>query len=107
MRELEKATILLVDDQPAKLLSYEAMLKPLNENLVTPSSAREALLHLLQTDVAVVLVDVVMPELDGFELVALMREHPRFEKLPIIFVSGVLLSEIDFLKGYAAGAVDY
>lgn len=107
MADTDKANILLVDDQPAKLLSYEAMLGDLGETLITASSGGEALDHLLRTDVAVVLVDVCMPELDGFELVAMMREHPRFQKTPIIFVSGVYLTELDRLKGYACGAVDY
>jgi signal transduction histidine kinase/ActR/RegA family two-component response regulator len=99
--------ILVVDDQPAKLLTYEAMLGELGETLITASSARQALEHLLRTDVAVMLVDVCMPELDGFELAAMLRAHPRFQKVPIIFVSGVHLTEFDRLKGYASGAVDY
>ena len=80
--------ILLVDDQPAKLLTYEAILAELGENLITASSAREALECLLKNEIAVVLVDVCMPELDGFELAAMIREHPRFQKTAIIFVSG-------------------
>jgi signal transduction histidine kinase len=103
----DKANILLVDDQPAKLLSYEAMLGELGETLITARSAREALDLLLRTDVAVVLVDVCMPELDGFELASLMRDHPRFQRTPIIFVSGVHLTDFDRIKGYACGAVDY
>jgi len=102
-----KTNILLVDDQPAKLLSYELILAELNENLVKAGSANEALQHLLATDFAVVLIDVCMPELDGFELAAMIREHPRFEKVAIIFVSAVQVNEIDLVKGYAAGAVDY
>src|SRR5688572_18724076 len=81
--------VLLVDDQPAKLLSYEVMLSELEEKLVAVSSAREALAFLLKSDVAVILVDVCMPELDGFELAKMIREHPRFHKIPIIFVSAV------------------
>jgi signal transduction histidine kinase len=103
----DKVNILLVDDQPAKLLTYEAMLSELGETLITASSARQALEHLLRTEVAVMLVDVCMPELDGFELAAMLRAHPRFQKVPIIFVSGVHLTEFDRLKGYASGAVDY
>jgi CheY-like chemotaxis protein len=64
----KKVNVLLVDDQPAKLLSYEVMLEPLGENLVKASSAKEALEHLLKMDIAVILVDVCMPDLDGFEL---------------------------------------
>lgn len=104
---MDKANILLVDDQPGKLLTYEAMLSGLGETLIPARSAREALNHLLNTDVAVVLIDVCMPELDGFELAGMMREHPRFQQTPIIFVSGVHLTEFDRLKGYACGAVDY
>ena len=86
---MDKVNILLVDDQPAKLLSYEVILGELGENLIKAASAREALEHLLKTDVAVLLVDVCMPELDGFELAEMVRDHPRFEKTAIIFVSAV------------------
>jgi signal transduction histidine kinase/ActR/RegA family two-component response regulator len=99
--------ILMVDDQPGKLLSYEVILSELGENLLKASSAREALEHLLRTDIAVVLIDVCMPELDGFELAAMIREHPRFEKTAIIFVSAVQITDLDRLRGYEAGAVDY
>ena len=107
MRTDQRANILLVDDQPAKLLSYEAVLKELGENLLSANSAESALEQLLKNDVAVVLIDVCMPRLDGFELAGMIREHPRFQKLPIIFVSAINLSEIDKLKGYESGAVDY
>lgn len=103
----DKINILLVDDQPSKLLSYQAILAELGENLVSAASAREAFEHLLRTDVAVILMDVQMPELDGFELAAMIREHPRFEKTAIIFVSAIHLSDFDQMRGYAAGAVDY
>jgi signal transduction histidine kinase len=107
MRAEDKVNILLVDDQPGKLLSYEAILSELGENLLKASSAREALEHLLKTDVAVVLIDVCMPELDGFELAAMIREHPRFQTLSIIFVSAVQVTDLDLLRGYEYGAVDY
>lgn len=103
----EKVNILLVDDQPAKLLSYEVMLEGLGENLIKASSAREAFERLLKHDVGVILVDVCMPELDGFELASMIREHPRFRKTAIIFVSAVLSGDIDSLRGYEMGAVDY
>ena len=103
----EKVNILLVDDQPGKLLSYEAILHGLNENLLKASSGREALEYLLKSDVAVVLVDVCMPDLDGFQLAAMIRDHPRFQKTAIIFISAILLSEMDSLRGYEMGAVDY
>ena len=97
----------MVDDQPAKLLSYEVMLAELGENLIKANSAKEALEHLLKTDVAVVLMDVSMPELDGFELADMIRQHPRFQKTAIIFISAVHLTDLDRLKGYERGAVDY
>jgi len=103
----EKVNILMVDDQPAKLISYEVMLAELNENLIKANSGREALELLLKTDVAVVLMDVSMPELDGFELADIIRQHPRFQKTAIIFISAVHLSDLDRLKGYQRGAVDY
>jgi len=99
--------ILMVDDQPAKLLAYEAMLEQLGENLVKANTAREALAHLLQDEIAVVLMDVSMPEIDGFELAAMIRQHPRCQRTPIIFVSAIHLSDIDQVKGYETGAVDY
>jgi signal transduction histidine kinase/ActR/RegA family two-component response regulator len=103
----DKVNILLVDDQPAKLLSYEVMLGELDENLLRASSASEALQLLLKHDVAVVLIDVCMPDLDGFELAAMIREHPRFEKTALIFVSAIHLTDLDHLRGYEVGAVDY
>src|ERR1700688_3184023 len=86
MGNKEKVNILMVDDQPAKLLSYEVMLGALGENLIKANSAKEALELLLKTDVAVVLMDVSMPELDGFQLAAMIRQHPRFQRTAIIFV---------------------
>jgi len=103
----EPVNILLVDDQPAKLLSYEAILGELGENLIRAGSAREALERLLRTEVAVILIDVVMPDLDGFELAAMIRNHPRFEQTAIIFVSAVHMTDLDRLRGYEVGAVDY
>ena len=103
----DKVNILLVDDQPAKLLSYEAMLSDLGENLIKASSGREALEHLLKNDITIVLMDVSMPEIDGFELAEIIRQHPRYRKTAIIFVSAVHLTDLDRLKGYESGAVDY
>src|ERR1051326_6620897 len=102
-----KVNILMVDDQPSKLLTYEVMLAELGENLLKANSAREALEILLKTDVAVVLMDVSMPEIDGFELAGLIRQHPRFQRTAIIFISAVNLTDLDRLKGYQRGAVDY
>ena len=103
----EKMNILLVDDQPGKLLSYEAILSNLGENLIKAASATEALQLLLKNDFGVVLIDVCMPELDGFELAAMIRQHPRFQRTAIIFVSAIQVTDFDLLRGYAAGAVDY
>lgn len=103
----DKVNILLVDDQPAKLLSYEAMLGSLEENLIKASSPKEALEQLLKSDIAVVLMDVCMPDLDGFELAALIRQHPRYQKTAIILVSAIHLTDFDRLRGYDSGAVDY
>ncbi len=103
----QQVNILMVDDQPAKLMSYEVMLGELGENLIKANSGREALELLLKTDVAVVLMDVSMPELDGFELADIIRQHPRFQKTAIIFISAVHLTDLDRLKGYQRGAVDY
>jgi signal transduction histidine kinase len=107
MRDHEPINILMVDDQPGKLLTYEAILSELGENLLTARSAREALVHLLATDISIILIDVNMPELDGFELAKLIREHPRYQQTAIIFISAVHLTHLDQLKGYAHGAVDY
>jgi len=97
----------MVDDQPAKLLSYEVILAELGDNLIKANSGKEALEILLKTDIAVVLMDVSMPELDGFELADMIRQHPRFQKVAIIFISAVHLTDLDRLKGYERGAVDY
>jgi PAS domain S-box-containing protein len=107
METAEKVNILMVDDQPGKLLSYEVMLGGLGENLIKANSAKEALEVLLKTDIAVVLMDVSMPELDGFQLAAMIRQHPRFQRTAIIFISAVHLTDLDQLKGYEHGAVDY
>ena len=103
----ETVDILLVDDQPARLLTYEAILSPLGHRLVTATSGVEALARLMEREFAVILLDVSMPEMDGFETAQLIHAHPRFESTPIIFVTGVHVSELDRLKGYELGAVDY
>jgi signal transduction histidine kinase len=103
----EKVSILLVDDQPQRLVAYRAILANLDLDLVCARSGREALEHLMGHEFAVVLLDVSMPDMDGFEAAKLIHEHPRFEKTPIIFVTGVHLDDLDRLKGYSLGAVDY
>ena len=104
---MDKINILLVDDQPGKLLTYESVLGELGENLIEARSGDEALECLLQNDIAIVLTDVSMPGLDGFQLADMIRQHPRFENIAIIFISGVHMSMSDRLKGYEHGAVDY
>ncbi|HET9391502.1 MAG TPA: response regulator [Steroidobacteraceae bacterium] len=103
----ERVSILLVDDQPSRLLTYESVLAELGQNLVCARSGLEALDRIMRHEFAVVLLDVSMPDMDGFEVARLIHEHPRFEKTPIIFVTGVHVSELDRLKGYKLGAVDY
>ena len=107
MIDQEKVDILLVDDQPAKLLSYEAILAQLGENLIKAGSAAEALEILPKRDVAIMLIDVRMPDLDGFQLAAMIREHPRFQQTAIIFVSAIQVTDLDLLRGYELRAVDY
>ena len=102
-----KVSILLVDDQPSRLLTYESVLDGFGWNLVSARSGLEALDKLMRQEFAVVLLDVSMPDMDGFEAARLIHEHPRFEKTPIIFVTGVHVSELDRLTGYKVGAVDY
>ena len=103
----EPVDILLVDDQPSRLLTYEAILAPLGHRFVTAASGVEALAKLMDREFAVILLDVSMPEMDGFETAQMIHAHPRFESTPIIFVTGIHLSELDRLKGYEVGAVDY
>ena len=99
--------VLLVDDQPARLLTYEAILAGANVRCVRALSGFEALELLMKQQFALIVMDVSMPGMDGFETARLVREHPRFEKTPIIFVTGVHISEFDRLKGYEVGAIDY
>lgn len=107
METSEKVNILMVDDEPAKLLAYEAILGDLDANLIKASSPAQAMSLLLKNDVAVVLMDVSMPDMDGFQLASVIREHPRFYKTAILFISGVHLTDSDRIHGYRSGAVDY
>jgi signal transduction histidine kinase len=103
----KKVNILMVDDHPGKLLSYEAILAELGQNLIKAASGNEALEQLLKNDIAVVLIDVNMPGMNGFELAAMIRQHPRFEQTAMIFISAVQMTDLDRLKGYERGGVDY
>src|SRR5229473_4338414 len=107
MNTHERVNILLVDDQQAKLLSHEAILAGMGENLLKATSASQAFECLLKNEIALVLIDVCMPDLDGFELAAMIREHPRFQTTAIIFVSAVMMTKPDQLRGYQLGGVDY
>jgi signal transduction histidine kinase len=107
MAHKKKVNILMVDDQPAKLMSYEAILAELDENLLKAHSAREALELLLKNEIAVVLMDVSMPDMDGFETAEIIHQHPRFQQTAIIFISAVHLTDVDQLRGYQRGALDY
>jgi len=102
-----KANILLVDDQPNNLLALEATLEGLGENLVKARSGPEALKWLLNDQFAVILLDVLMPGMDGFETAALIRQREKTQRTPIIFLTGIGQSEMHMFKGYSVGAVDY
>ena len=102
-----RPSVLLVDDQPARLLTYEAILSGVGVDCVRALSGKEALDKPLRSSFALILLDVSMPEMDGFETARLIREHPRFEHTPIIFVTGVHVSQLDSLRGYEVGAIDY
>ena len=103
----DKANILIVDDRADKLLALQAVLHNLGQNLVIAKSGKEALRHLLQTEFAVILLDVSMPGMDGFETAALIRTRPSTEHTPIIFVTSMNQSENQIARGYQLGAVDY
>ena len=99
--------ILLVDDRPENLLALEGILEPLGQNLLFAHSGEDALRQLLLHDVAVILLDVAMPDLDGFETAALIKQRERTRHIPIIFVTAISKDEEQVFRGYSAGAVDY
>ncbi|TML81203.1 MAG: response regulator, partial [Actinobacteria bacterium] len=101
------ANILLVDDRPDNLLALEAILEPLEQNLLYAHSGEEALRQLLQHDVAIILLDVQMPVLDGFETATLIKRRERTKHIPIIFVTAISKDDEHVFRGYSAGAVDY
>ena len=103
----EQANILLVDDKPERLLTYEVILESLNQNLVRANSGEEAFAKLMTMEFAAILLDVSMPGMDGFETAALVRSQPRFGATPIVFVTGVHITDLDRLRGYEMGAADY
>jgi CheY-like chemotaxis protein len=104
---LGRTKILLVDDRPDKLLALRTMLEELDANLVCATSGAEALRQLLHDEFAVILLDVNMPGMDGFETAAMIRRRKRSETTPIIFISAVNDAETHVSRGYSLGAVDY
>ncbi|MGH2749373.1 MAG: response regulator [Actinomycetota bacterium] len=107
MNSEPKCNILLVDDRPENLLALEAVLAPLNQNLVTAESGEEALKRLLDQEFALILLDVQMPGMDGFETALQIRERPKTKDIPIIFITAISQEPHHALRGYSAGAVDY
>jgi CheY-like chemotaxis protein/anti-anti-sigma regulatory factor len=107
MQSLEKVNILMVDDHPQNLMALEAVLGDMGENLVIANSGREALKHLLDEEFALILLDVHMPGLDGYETAALVREREQSRHTPIIFLTAINRSDAQVFKGYSSGAVDY
>ncbi|HEX6434652.1 MAG TPA: response regulator, partial [Gemmatimonadales bacterium] len=106
-QDVDKVNILLVDDQPANLVALEAMLQGLGQNLIKAESGREALKWLLTHDFAVILLDVKMPDMDGFETAALIRERDKSSHTPILFLTAGDSTQTQAVRGYAVGAVDY
>jgi CheY-like chemotaxis protein/anti-anti-sigma regulatory factor len=107
MQSLEKVNILMVDDHPQNLMALEAVLGDMGQNLVSANSGREALKHLLDREFALILLDVQMPGLDGYETAALVREREQSRHTPIIFLTAINQSDAQVFKGYSSGAVDY
>jgi len=103
----ETVKILLVDNEPKGLLALEAILEPLGQKLITARSGHEALRQLLANDFALILLDIRMPELDGFQTAELIRGRERSRHTPIIFLTADYQSEVQVFRGYALGAVDY
>src|SRR4051794_26722962 len=103
---LSKANILIVDDLPEKLLVYQTVLEELGQNVVAARSGAEALRHVLREDFAVILLDVNMPDIDGFETAHLIRQRKRSAHTPIIFLTS-FADEMRIQQGYATGGVDY
>jgi PAS domain S-box-containing protein len=101
------ANVLLVDDRPENLLALEGILEPLGQNLIYANSGEDALRQLLRHDIALILLDVQMPELDGFETAQLIKQRERTSHVPIIFVTAISKDEEQVFRGYSAGAVDY
>jgi two-component system sensor histidine kinase/response regulator len=107
MQADSRVNILLVDDEPGNLHALQAVLEPLEQNLITASSGTQALRKVLEHDFAVILLDVQMPDMSGIDAAAMIRERERSKTTPIIFLTGVVKTAEMMFKGYSAGAVDY
>ena len=103
----DRVNILLVDDQPANLVALEAMLQGLDQNIIKAQSGREALKWLLTHDFGVILLDVKMPEMDGFETASLIRQRDKSRHTPILFLTAADDMRTQAVRGYEVGAVDY
>jgi CheY-like chemotaxis protein len=102
-----RANVLVADDRPANVLAIQEVLEPLHHNVVTASSGEEVLRSLLKTEFAVILLDVQMPIMDGFEIAAQIKRREKTRHIPIIFLTAVNQEPSDVVQGYEAGAVDY
>jgi len=107
LRVTDRAKLLLVDDRPENLLALEALLEPLGQELVLAASGEEALRHLLQEEFAVILLDVQMPGMDGFQTAELIKQRERTRHVPIVFLTAISKDAEHVFRGYDAGAVDY
>jgi CheY-like chemotaxis protein len=105
--QARSAAVLLVDDNPANLLALEAVLRPIGVRTVSALTAKAALLHLQQDSFAAALIDVQMPEMDGFQLAQRIRKMERGRQLPILFITAIYHDERYVAEGYAHGAADY
>ena len=103
----DPVNVLLVDDQPARLLVYRAILDPLGENLIEARSGTDALREVMASDCAVILLDVNMPGMDGFETARMVRSREKNRATPIIFVTGMSWQDDAVLRGYELGAFDF
>src|SRR5919108_3922894 len=107
MSATENVNILVVDDNVQNLLALEGILRSLGQNVVKATSGPEALKYLLRNDAAVILLDVEMPDMDGFQTATLIRERERTSHTPIIFLTAISKSDIHVSQGYSLGGVDY
>src|SRR5690349_3273846 len=103
----DKVNILLVDDRRENLLALEGILKPLDQNVISATSGDQALRFLLNNEVALILLDVEMPDMDGFQTATLIREREKTRHTPIIFLTASSTSDVHVSQAYALGGVDY